>query len=82
MLGSHLSALDWYREDRKDSPAYAVDSFLDIFNVAGYHLCKDPRDHIYSLYHALAKHEDESLLVQPDYSKPEEEVVSWKSRVF
>jgi hypothetical protein len=72
---SHLAALDWYREDRTDSPAYPVVSFLDMFNVASYHLCKDPRDHIYSLlHHPLAKHADGSLLVQPDYSKPVEQI--------
>ncbi|KAN0102766.1 Heterokaryon incompatibility protein (HET) domain containing protein [Hyaloscypha variabilis] len=72
---THLSALDWYCDDRTESPAYPVDSFIDMFNVASYHLCKDPRDHIYSLlHHPLALQPDGSLLIQPDYSRPEEDV--------
>jgi hypothetical protein len=70
-----LSALDWYCEDRTESPAYPADSFIDMFNVSSYYLCKDPRDHIYSLlYHPLARQQDGSLLIQPDYSMPEEGV--------
>jgi hypothetical protein len=73
--GSHLSALDWYCKDRTESPAYPADSFIDMFNVASWHLCKDPRDHIYSLlYHPLAPRQDKGLLIQPDYSTPEEDV--------
>ena len=61
---SLIASLDWYREDRSDSPAYPLVSFLDMFNNASYHLCKDPRDHIYALlYHPLAHPEDGSLLI-------------------
>jgi len=67
---SHLSALDWYCKDRTESPAYPADSFIDMFNVASWHLCKDPRDHIYPLlYHPLARR-DGCLLIQPDYLTP------------
>ena len=70
-----LGALDWYCEDRTESPANPADSLLDIFNVASYHLCQDPRDHIYSLlYHPLARQQDGSLLVEPNYDMPEEDV--------
>jgi hypothetical protein len=72
---AHLGALDWYCDDRTESPAYPADSFIDMFNVASYHLCKDPRDHIYSLlHHPLALQPDGSLLIQPDYSRLEEDV--------
>lgn len=53
---SHLSALDWYCEDRTESPAYPADSFINMFNVASYHLCRDPRDHIYSLLFHVNPH--------------------------
>jgi len=75
-LGSlHQSALDWYSSDRTDSPAKLPDSFLAIFDIVRFQRCTDKRDHIYSLlYHPLARSGDGSLLVEPDYSKPEEDV--------
>ncbi len=75
-LGSlHQSALDWYSSDRTDSPAKLPDSFLALFDIARFQRCTDKRDHIYSLlYHPLARSKDGSLLVEPDYSKPEEDV--------
>lgn len=71
----HRVSLDWYSSDRTDSPADPSDSFLALFDIARAQRCMDKRDHIYSLlYHPLARGVDGSLLIEPDYSKPEEDV--------
>jgi hypothetical protein len=55
-------------------PAHPL-SFIDLLNHGALLACIDPRDHVYAfLAHPLAKNEDGSPFVFPDYTKSVEQV--------
>lgn len=62
---------EWHDWTRPKQPL----SFIDLLNHGALLDCSDPRDHVYAfLGHPLARNEDGSPLVFPDYVKSVEEI--------